>query len=159
MAEKVLTDEMRQAIEAFIPRYPSKQAVTLPALHIVYERLRCVPRDAIIEIAAILELHPSQVQDTLSFYGYFPQDKPCGRTRVWVCRSISCALRGADELLDQMAHKLGVKPGETTADERITLEFAECLGACEHAPCILANKELHKSVTPEQAETLLKNCQ
>ena len=48
MAEKVLTDEMRQAIEAFIPRYPSKQAVTLPALHIVYERLRCVPRDAII---------------------------------------------------------------------------------------------------------------
>lgn len=159
MTEKVLTDEMIEAIRAYLPRYPSKQAVTLPALHIVYERLRYVPLQAVVEIAEILELHPSQVQDTLSFYGYFPQAKPCGRTRVWVCRSISCGLRGADELLDHMSHKLGVQPGETTPDGRITLEFAECLGACEHAPCILANKDLHKSVSHEQAEKLLANCQ
>jgi len=154
----ILTDEMRQAIEAFIPRYPSKQAVTLPALHIVYEALRYVPREAVIEVAQILGLHPSQVQDTLTFYGYFPQDKPCGRTRVWVCRSVSCNLRGADELLEHMSHKLHVKPGQTTPDERVTLEFAECLGACEHAPCVLAGKELHKSVTNEQADVLLESC-
>jgi NADH-quinone oxidoreductase subunit E len=154
----ILTDEMRKAIEAYIPRYPSKQAVTLPALHIVYEALRYVPREACIEIAQILGLHPSQVQDTLTFYGYFPQDKPCGRTRVWVCRSVSCNLRGADELLEHMSHTLHVKPGQTTPDDRITLEFAECLGACEHAPCVLAGKELHKSVTNEQADALLEGC-
>ncbi len=154
----ILTDEMRKAIEAFIPRYPSKQAVTLPALHIVYEELRYVPREAVIEVAQILGLHPSQVQDTLTFYGYFPQEKPCGRTRVWVCRSIACHLRGADELLDHMAHKLDVKPGQTTPDERVTLEFAECLGACEHAPCVLAGKDLYKSVTNEQADSLLEGC-
>ena len=154
-AERVLTPEMIDAIRAFFPRYPSKQAVTLPALHIVNERLRYVPRQAVIEIAELLELHPAQVQDTLTFYGYFKQDQPAGRTRVWVCRSISCALRGADELLENLSQSLHLAPGETTADGRLTLEYAECLGACEHAPCILANNDLHKSVTQEQAEQLV----
>jgi NADH-quinone oxidoreductase subunit E len=155
MAERILTDEMIEEIRQFIPRYPSKQAVTVPALHIVNERLRYVPRQAVIEIAELLELHPSQVQDTLSFYGYFKQDKPGGRCRVWVCRSIACALRGADELLEHLEHKLNVKAGETTSDGRISLEYAECLGACEHAPCILANDELHKCVSQEEADKLV----
>jgi len=151
---RILTDEMIDAIRAFFPRYPSKQAVTLPALHIVNERLRYVPLQAVVEIAQLLDLTPAQVQDTVSFYGYFKQDKPHGRCRLWVCRSISCALRGADDLLDHLSHSLYVQPGETTPDGRITLEFAECLGACEHAPCILANSDLHKSVTHEQAVQL-----
>ncbi len=155
MANRILTDEMIEAIRAFIPRYPSKQAVTLPALHIVNERLRYVPRQAVVEIAQILELHPAEVQDTLTFYGYFKQDAPAGKCRVWVCRSISCALRGADELLEHLEHKLHVKAGQTTPDGRISLEYAECLGACEHAPCILANDDLHQSVSQDQAEQLV----
>jgi NADH-quinone oxidoreductase subunit E len=154
-AERVLTSEMIDAIKAFFPRYPSRQAVTLPALHIVNERLRYVPPQAVVEIAELLELAPAQVQDTLTFYGYFKQAGPAGRTRVWVCRSISCALRGADELLEHLSQTLRLKPGETTADGRLTLEYAECLGACEHAPCILANSQLHKSVTTEQAAQLV----
>jgi len=151
---RILTDEMIAAIRAFIPRYPSKQAVTLPALHIVNERLRYVPLQAVVEIAQLLDLTPAQVQDTVSFYGYFKQDKPHGRCRLWVCRSISCALRGADDLLGHLSHTLRVQTGETTPDGRITLESAECLGACEHAPCILANNDLQKSVTQEQADQL-----
>lgn len=154
---RILTDEMIAAIQAFIPRYPSKQAVTLPALHIVNERLRYVPLQAVVEIAQLLDLTPAQVQDTVSFYGYFKQDRPHGRCRLWVCRSISCALRGADDLLDHLSDTLHVQPGETTPDGRITLEFAECLGACEHAPCILANNDLHKSVTQEQADQLAES--
>ncbi len=154
---QILTDEMVEAIKAFIPRYPSKQAVTLPALHIVNEALRYVPRQAVIEIAALLDLTPAQVQDTLTFYGYFKQDAPHGRCRLWVCRSISCALRGADDLLDHLSHTLHVQPGETTPDGRVTLEYAECLGACEHAPCILANNDLHKSVSQPQADQLVKS--
>ena len=156
MADKVLTPEMISAIQAFFPRYPSKQAVTLPALHIVNERLRHVPLQAVVEIAGLLDLTPAQVQDTVSFYGYFKQDKPAGRCRMWVCRSISCALRGADDLLDHLSHSLHVQPGETTPDERITLEFAECLGACEHAPCILANDELLQSVDQSHADEFVK---
>jgi NADH-quinone oxidoreductase subunit E len=155
-SNQILTPEMVEAIQAFFPRYPSKQAVTLPALHIVNETLRYVPRQAVVEIAALLDLTPAQVQDTLTFYGYFKQDAPHGRCRLWVCRSISCALRGADDLLDHLSHTLHVQPGETTPDGRITLEYAECLGACEHAPCILANNDLHKSVSQSQADQLVK---
>jgi NADH-quinone oxidoreductase subunit E len=152
MPDRILTPEMTDAIKAFFPRYPSRQAVTLPALHIVNDKLRYVPRQAVVEIAQLLGLAPAQVQDTLTFYGYFKQDAPAGRCRLWVCRSISCALRGADELLEHLSHTLHVQPGETTADGRVTLEYAECLGACEHAPCILADNDLVKSVSQEQAD-------
>ena len=155
-AEKVLTAEMIDAIKAFFPRYPSRQAVTLPALHIVNDKLRYVPRRAVVEIAELLELAPAQVQDTLTFYGYFKQDRPAGRCRLWVCRSISCALRGADDLLVHLSHTLGVAPGDTTPDGRVTLEYAECLGACEHAPCMLADSLLVKSVNPEQADQFVR---
>ena len=156
MSERILTDEMVDAIKAFFPRYPSRQAVTLPALHLVNEKLRHVPLAAVVEVAELLGLAPAVVQDTLSFYGYFKQDQPSGRCRLWVCRSISCALRGADELLGHLSHTLKVSPGETTPDGRVTLEYAECLGACEHAPCMLADQVLVKSVTPEQADQFVK---
>jgi NADH-quinone oxidoreductase subunit E len=156
MAERILTDEMMAAIREYFPRYPTRQAVALPAIHLVNERLRYVPPQAVAEIAELLELPPAQVQDTLSFYGIFKQDKPHGRTRVWVCRSISCALRGADDLLEQLCTAAGIRPGETTDDGQLTIEFAECLGACEHAPCMLANDTLHPCVTREQGEELLQ---
>ena len=155
-AEKVLTPDMIDAIQAYFPRYPSRQAVTLPALHIVNDKLKHVPLAAVVEIAELLGLAPAQVQDTLTFYGYFKQDRPHGRCRLWVCRSISCALRGADELLEHLGHTLGVAPGETTPDGRVTLEYAECLGACEHAPCMLADSQLVKSVTNDQADQFVK---
>ncbi len=155
--QRVLTDEMVAEIKALFPRYPTKQAVTLPALHIVNDRLRYVPLEAIVEIGELLELAPAVVQDTLSFYGLFKQDKPHGKVRAWVCRSISCALRGGEEVLEHMCHKAGIKPGETTADGSLTLEFAECLGACEYAPCMLAGKELHKDLTNEKADAFLNS--
>jgi NADH-quinone oxidoreductase subunit E len=157
MTQRILTAEMIDAIKAFFPRYPSRQAVTLPALHIVNDKLRYVPPQAVVEIAELLGLAPAQVQDTLTFYGYFKQDKPHGRCRLWVCRSISCALRGADDLLEHLSHTLAVAPGETTPDGRVTLEYAECLGACEHAPCMLADKQLVKSVTHEQADRFVRS--
>jgi NADH-quinone oxidoreductase subunit E len=155
-AERILTDEMVEAIKAYFPRYPTRQAVTLPALHVVHERLRMVPLQAVVEIAELLGLAPAEVQDTLSFYGFFKQDKPHGQERAWVCRSISCALRGGDELLAHMCRSAGIRPGETTSDGKLTIEYAECLGACDFAPCILAGKVLLKNVTKEAADAYLK---
>jgi NADH-quinone oxidoreductase subunit E len=157
-SERVLTDEMVAAIKAFFPRYPTRQAVTLPALHIVNERLRYVPLKAVEEIAELLELAPAEVQDTLSFYGLFKQDKPHGKTRAWVCRSVSCAIRGGEEILEHLCRKAGIHPGETTPDGTLTLEFAECLGACEFAPCMLANQTLYKDLTDETANVFLEQC-
>lgn len=145
----VLTPAMRAEIEAYFPRYPTKQAVTLPALHIINEHLRCVPLAAIPELAALLELSPAQIHDTLSFYGFFRQ-QPGGKVRAWVCRSISCALRGGEEVLESLSEKLNVQPGETTADGKITLEFGECLGLCDFAPAMLANCQVYKNMTVEQ---------
>jgi NADH-quinone oxidoreductase subunit E len=154
-AERILTDEMIAAIKAYFPRYPTRQAVTLPALHVVNERLRYVPLEAVAEIAGLLGLAPAEVQDTLSFYGFFKQDKPHGETRAWVCRSIACALRGGEEVLDHLCHAAGVRPGQTTADGKLTIEFAECLGACDFAPCMLAGKTLLKNITNESADKFL----
>jgi len=154
----VLTEAMRERIKAYLPRYPSKQAVTLPALHIVQDELRCVPLEAVKEIAEILELHPSQVYDTLSFYGFFRDEKdPLGKHRVWVCRSISCMLRGGEELLEGLCEKLHVKPGERTADGKITLDFGECLGMCEAAPCMMIDDELTGNLTVEKAAKVLQD--
>lgn len=152
-----LGEELRQKIEAYLPRYPSKQAVTLPALHLVQDEKRCVSHEAIREIAHLLDLSPAEVHDTMSFYGFFRTQKdPLGRTRLWVCRSLACALRGGDELLQTFCNKLGVRPGGTSADGKITVEFAECLGACEGAPAVLINDEARMNVTPEKVEALIE---
>ena len=152
----VLTDDLRRKIEAYLPRYPSKQAVTLPALHLVQDELRCVPLEAVREIAQILELAPAEVLDTMTFYGFFRGEKDrLGKTRLWVCRSLACALQGGEELLRDLCQKLNVKPKGTTADGKITLEFAECIGACEGAPCVLVNDEHRMNVTPEKVDALI----
>ena len=152
-----LSEELKQQILAYLPRYPSKQAVTLPALHLVHDALRSVPLEAICEIAELLDLSPAEVHDTMSFYGFFRDEKnPLGRTRVWICRSLPCMLRGADELLARLSEKLGVQPGHTTTDGKVSLEFAECIGACEGAPCILINDEHRMNITPDRVDGLVK---
>ncbi len=151
-----LSDDLRQQILANLPHYPSKQAVTLPALHLVHDTLRCVPREAIKEIAELLDLSPAVVYDTMTFYEFFHEEKaPLGRTRLWVCRSLACALRGGDELLNRFCQKLHVQPGGATPDGKITLEFAECLGACEGAPAVMVNDEHRQNITPEKADELI----
>jgi NADH-quinone oxidoreductase subunit E len=152
----VLSEELRKRIRAEFPKYPDKRAVTLPALHIVHDALRMVSPAAIVEIAELLELHPSEVSDTMTFYGFFHDKTPLGKRRVWVCRSISCMLRGGEELLAGLCDRLGVRPGETTADGSVTLEYAECLGACEGAPCMLVNEDCHMNLTEESAVELIK---
>jgi NADH-quinone oxidoreductase subunit E len=134
----MLSDDIKERIRAYIPRYPSKRAVTLPALHIVHEAFRCVPCQAMAEIAEILEITPAEVHDTMSFYGFFSQ-APIGDKRVWVCRSLSCMLTGGEEMLDHACAQLGIEPGETTDDGKLTVEFAECLGLCDFAPVALAD--------------------
>jgi NADH-quinone oxidoreductase subunit E len=152
----VLSDELRQKILAYLPRYPSKQAATLPALHIVQDALRCVPLEAIREIADLLDLSPAEVHDTMTFYGFFrDKEHSLGRTRLWICRSLACGLRGADELLATVCKRLNVSPGGTSADGKITVEFAECIGACEGAPAVLIDDEARMNVTTEKVDALL----
>ena len=152
----VLSESLKQKIRDYIPRYPRKQAVTLPALHLVHDEMRYVSTEAIVEIADLLDLHPSEVQDTMTFYQFFrdKESDKLGTERVWVCRGLACMLRGAYELIEHCEHKLGVHCGQRTDDGKITLEFAECIGACDGAPAILRNDEHVMNVTPEVADEL-----
>lgn len=151
-----LSDELRNRILDLLPRYPSKQAVTLPALHIVQDHYRCVPLEAIVEIADALDLAPAEVQDTMTFYGFFrTRENPLGKARLWVCRSLACQLRGCDDLTVHLCERLGVKVGGTTADGAITLETAECIGACEGAPAVLVNDAHVMNVNNERADQLV----
>ncbi len=154
-SERVLTDEILETIRGYLPRYPSRRAVVLPGLHVINEHLGYVPQAAVVELAELLELAPAEVQDTLSFYGFFKQDRPQGRTRIWVCRSLSCAACGGESLLDYLCEKLGIQPGETTADGRVSLDYAECLGACDYAPALLAGDVLLKNLTKEKIDELV----
>lgn len=152
----VLTEDQKNRIRAYIPKYPRKQAVTLPALHLVHDEMRTVSNEAIVEIAEILDLHPSEVRDTMTFYAFFKEEgQKLGTTRLWVCRGLACMLRGAYELIEHCEHKLGVKCGETTPDGKITLEFAECIGACDGAPACLKEDAHVMDVTPERADQLI----
>ncbi|TMQ34803.1 MAG: NAD(P)H-dependent oxidoreductase subunit E [Planctomycetota bacterium] len=135
-----LSEDLRQKILAYLPRYPSKQAVTLPALHLVHDQMRYVSLEAIREIADLLDLSPAELYDAMSFYGFF----------------LACMLRGSEEVLDRLCDTLGVQPGGTTTDGKITLEFAECLGGCEGAPCLLINDEQRMNVTAENVDALIE---
>jgi NADH-quinone oxidoreductase subunit E len=152
----VLSEDLRQKILAYLPRYPSKQAATLPALHLVQDELRCVPLGAIEEIAQILDLSPAEVHDTMSFYGIFRDEQhKLGKTRLWVCRGLACALREGEEVLADLCQKLEVPPGGTTADGKITLEFAECIGVCEGAPAVLVDDAGRPDVTRDKVDALI----
>jgi NADH-quinone oxidoreductase subunit E len=153
----ILSEPLKEKIRSLFPRYPSKRAVTLPALHLVHEHLRCVPLQAMAEIAALLEITAAEVHDTMSFYGFFPQ-APIGDVRVWICRSLSCMLRGGDEMLEHACHKLKIEPGETTAGGELTVEFAECLGICDYAPAALADDgRVFGPLDPGQVDRMLED--
>jgi NADH-quinone oxidoreductase subunit E len=150
-----LSESAKQKIRDHFSRYPSKQAVTLPALHIAQQEQGHVSRAAIKEIAAMLELSPAEIVDTMSFYGFFKDEQhPLGKRRIWVCRSLSCMLRGGDELLAEVCERLHLQPGETTASGSATIELAECLGACDGAPCILIDDELQLNATVDEVVSL-----
>jgi NADH-quinone oxidoreductase subunit E len=154
---RILNDATVAAIRGYFPRYPNRRAVVLPALHLVNEQLGYVPPEAVVEIAELLELAPAEVQDTLSFYGLFKQDRPQGRVRAFVCRSISCAACGGEEVLEYLCKRLGIRPGETTADGRVSLDYAECLGACDFAPAMLANEVLWKNLTKDKVDAFVES--
>ncbi len=152
----MIPDAIREQIRAYIPRYPSKRAVTLPALHMVHEYLRCVPYRAMAEIAELLEITPAEVHDTMSFYGFFPQ-APIGDVRVWICRSLSCMITGGDEMLEHACTRLGVRSGQTTPDNKLTVEFAECLGICDYAPAALSDDgRIFGPLTPDKVDAMLE---
>jgi NADH-quinone oxidoreductase subunit E len=158
-AKPLLTEEVKAKIARYFPRYETKRAVLIPALHVVQETYGDVSYQAMKEIGEFLGLPPSEVIDTMSFYSHFWTGHR-GRKVVVVCRSLSCQVLGHESLLDALKKHLGIGEHETTPDGQWSLMTEECLGACEHGPCMLINERLHSKVRPEDVARILSdpNC-
>lgn len=151
-----LSEAAKAKIRTFFPRYPTKQAVVLPALHIAQDEVGYVSLQAMRDVAEVLELPPSKVADVVSFYTHF-WTHPRGRKTIVLCRSLTCELMGGKEVLAALEEKLGIKDHETTADGEWSLMTEECLAACEHAPCMLINEKLHRCVKVEDLDRVLND--
>jgi len=150
----LLSEAVCEKIRSFFPRYDTKRAVLLPALHIVQDALGHIPWQAMKEIADILEIHPSDVIDTISFYTHF-WTHPKGQKVITACRSVSCETMGGADILDELKKQLGIGEHETTADGRYSLVTEECLAGCDHAPCLLINEKIHRCVKVEDVGRIL----
>lgn len=153
-APPLLTQAVRRKIRLFFPRYDRKRAVLLPALHIVQDALGHIPHQAMVEVAELLDLHPSDVIDTISFYTHF-WTHPKGEKVITACRSLSCEVMGGAGVLEEVKKQLGIGEHETTSDGKYSLVTEECLAGCDHAPCLLINERLHKCVKPADVASLL----
>ena len=153
-AAPLLSEVLREKIRSFFRRYETKRAALLPALHIVQHAHGHVNYQAMKEVAELLEIHPSDVMDVVSFYTHF-SSHPKGKKTILVCRSLSCELMGGKEVLETLKTQLGVEEHGTTADGRYTLMTEECLAACDHAPCMLVNERMHKSLKGEDVASIL----
>lgn len=152
--EPLLDEAVKEKIRAFFPRYPTKRAALLPALHIVQETYGYISHRAMRDLAELLEVPPAQVLDTVTFYTHYWRH-PKGKKTIVACRSLSCELLGSREVNEAIARHLGIDEHGTTADGQYSFTTEECLGACEHGPCLLINEKLHKCVRPADVPRLL----
>ena len=146
--EPYLTDEMRKHPgDEILPRYETTLGALLPALHEIQHTYGWIPPQAMHEIADFLQVPPSDVIDTVTFYEEY-WTNPKGEHVVAVCRSIACEFCGQGEVTQACKDKLGIDVGETTEDGKYTLIELECLGACGGAPAMLVDEKLHEFVKP-----------
>ena len=150
----VFPEAVREKIPAIINRYAQKRAALLPLLWLVQEEHGYVSEEAMTEVAALLDLTPPQVFQTISFYTMY-NPKPIGKFHVQVCRSLMCALVGSEDVMRWISAKLGIKAGETTADNLFTLKQVECLGSCATGPMMQVNDDYYESLTQEKLNRIL----
>ncbi len=146
----------QREVQEIAARYPDSRSATLPALRIAQERHGgWLPPEALREVAEVLDLTPAYCQAVASFYDMFHLE-PVGRHMVEVCTNLSCALVGAQRVVDAFEEALGVRAGETTEDGEITFRAVECLGACGYAPVVAVDNRYRHFVKPEDAAGILE---
>jgi NADH-quinone oxidoreductase subunit E len=150
-----LQAETRTAIERARDRYPRPRSAILPALWAVQHELGQITPDAMGEVATILQVAPSEVEAVSTFYSMYFQH-PHGRHEVIVCINVSCALRGAEGIVEHLERSLGCASGETTADGEFTWSSTvECLGGCGGAPTMQLDHHFIENLSPERVDAVL----
>jgi NADH-quinone oxidoreductase subunit E len=151
----VLSPEERQEIEAELAHYPTKQAVSIDAMKIVQKHRGWISDESLRDIAQLLEMSVDELDGVATFYNLIYR-KPVGRHVISVCDSVSCWIMGYERLREALKSRLAIKMGETTADGRFTLIPIVCLGACDHAPTLMVDQDLHHNVDPGKLDSVLE---
>lgn len=151
----LLTDESIERIRQYLARYPDSRSALLPALHVAQNQLGWLSREAMEEVGALVDVSPDQVEEVASFYTMY-YTEPVGTYVLEVCKTAPCSYMGADEMIDYISEKLGIAPGETTADGMFTLFRVECLAACHRAPIMQVNHRYYQDLTPEKVDALIE---
>ena len=150
------TAENRARFDDLVKRYPPerKRSAVLPALYLVQYQQGYITANAMRYVAALLGLSPADVEDVVTYYSMF-YTKPVGAFVLNVCRTLSCALNGAERVTEAISAKLGITPGETDTTGTFTLMEVECLGACDRAPVVMVNDAWQEGLRPEDVGKLL----
>lgn len=151
----MLTDEEKHEIEAEAGHYPTKRAACVEAMNCVQRRRGWVSDEALREVADLLEMTPAELDGIATFYNLIFR-KPVGRHVLLLCDSISCWVTGQERLQRHLKQAHGLEMGLTTADGRLTLLPIVCLGACDRAPAMMVDGDLHGPVSPENVGQILE---
>jgi NADH-quinone oxidoreductase subunit E len=150
----MLTDDERREIEAEMARYPTRQAVCVDAMKIVQRHRGWVSDESLHDIAALLQMTVDELDGVATFYNLIFR-QPVGRHVILACNSVTCWMLGADRVREQLSAASGAGVGATSSDGRFTLLPIVCLGACDHAPAMMIDRDLHADVDPARVGELL----
>jgi len=151
-----LLETRRKDVEYHLGKYPDKRSAVMPLLYIAQEEYGHVTEEAIKEIAGLLDLTVTHIKGLIGFYTMY-YDKPKGKYLLQICTDLPCALKGAEKFSEHVCQKLGVRPGETTADGMFTVENVMCLAACDHAPMMQVNFRYHEDLDEEKLDQLVED--
>lgn len=151
----MLTAEERREIEGELEHYPNKQAVSIDAMLIVQRRKGWVSDEELCDLSELLGLSVADLDGVATFYNLIRR-KPVGRHVALICDSVSCWIMGGDRVRDRLCSRLGASLGETTSDGRFTLLPIVCLGACDHAPAMMIDGDLHEDLEEGRLESVLE---
>lgn len=146
--------ETLRKFAATVARYPKKEAAMLPVLYLAQQEFGHLGPEAIEYVAKLMEQAPARVHGVVSFYTMYNM-KPIGRHHIQVCRTLPCALRGAEQVTSSLKKKLGIECGHTTADGRFTLTEVECLASCGTAPMMQVDDDYYENLTEEKIGEIL----
>lgn len=151
----ILTPEAVAKMKEAVTRYPRAKSAILPALTIAYRQVGHLNNDLYHEISDAIGVPYVEIAEAATFYTMFPK-KPVGRYLIQVCHNISCALVGADNMIEYLKEKLGIEIGETTPDNLFTLISVECLGSCATAPMMQINNDYYENLTRASVDKIIE---
>lgn len=150
----MFAEKYAKEIEGILSRFPSKKSAVLPLMHLAQEEYGYTSREAMREVAAILDLDPTHVLSLAGFYTLY-YEEPVGKYVLEICNDLACALRGADEFVEMACRKLGIPVDGTTEDGLFTIKTVMCLAACDRAPMLQCNLKYEEYLDEEKFDQLI----